>query len=106
MDNCDNKNSMYTKLKKAKRANFFCGGNGALIFPFIYLQLPPPPQIELVLDRPHLLGILKRPIVRIRREFYYSIWRCLSYLLTIKWGVDVWIELYFKWLMSILGIDL
>ncbi|ETN62298.1 hypothetical protein AND_006012 [Anopheles darlingi] len=28
--------------------------------------LPPPPQIELVVDKPHLLGVLRRPIVRIR----------------------------------------
>ncbi|CAO1424991.1 unnamed protein product [Diamesa serratosioi] len=28
--------------------------------------LPPPPQIELVVDKPHLMGVLRRPIVRIR----------------------------------------
>lgn len=32
------------------------------------VQLPPPPQIELVVDKPHLMGVLRRPIVRIRRE--------------------------------------
>ncbi|EGK96317.1 AGAP013121-PB [Anopheles gambiae str. PEST] len=31
-------------------------------------ELPPPPQIELVVDKPHLMGVLRRPIVRIRRE--------------------------------------
>lgn len=40
------------------------------------LQLPPPPQIELVVDKPHLMGVLRRPLVRIRRkwhilEYYY-----------------------------------
>lgn len=28
--------------------------------------LPPPPQIELVVDKPHAMGVLRRPIVRIR----------------------------------------
>lgn len=36
---------------------------------FSFLQLPPPPQIELVLDKPHLMGVLRRPIVRIRRKY-------------------------------------
>jgi len=30
--------------------------------------LPPPPQIELVVDKPHLMNVLRRPLVRIRRE--------------------------------------
>uniref|UniRef100_A0A182YF23 Odorant receptor n=1 Tax=Anopheles stephensi TaxID=30069 RepID=A0A182YF23_ANOST len=29
-------------------------------------SLPPPPQIELVVDKPHLMGVLRRPVVRIR----------------------------------------
>ncbi|KAH8294857.1 hypothetical protein KR018_003762 [Drosophila ironensis] len=28
--------------------------------------LPPPPQIELVVDKPHLMNVLRRPLVRIR----------------------------------------
>lgn len=32
-------------------------------------QLPPPPTIELIVDKRHLLGILKRPIVRVRRKY-------------------------------------
>jgi hypothetical protein len=32
------------------------------------LQLPPPPQIELILEKPNL-GVLRRPLVRIRREY-------------------------------------
>ncbi|XP_055385117.1 uncharacterized protein LOC129614505 [Condylostylus longicornis] len=28
--------------------------------------LPPPPQIELVMDKPHLMNVLRRPLVRIR----------------------------------------
>ncbi|XP_059611094.1 uncharacterized protein LOC132258016 [Phlebotomus argentipes] len=28
--------------------------------------LPPPPQIELIVDKPNLIGVLKRPLVRIR----------------------------------------
>lgn len=31
--------------------------------------LPPPPQIELVVDKPHLMNVLRRPLVRIRREY-------------------------------------
>lgn len=31
-------------------------------------QLPPPPQIELVVDKPHLMNVLRRPLVRIRRK--------------------------------------
>lgn len=34
-------------------------------------QLPPPPQIELILEKPNL-GVLRRPIVRIRGEFEFS----------------------------------
>uniref|UniRef100_A0A1A9X2K2 PH domain-containing protein n=1 Tax=Glossina brevipalpis TaxID=37001 RepID=A0A1A9X2K2_9MUSC len=29
-------------------------------------SLPPPPQIELVVDKPHLMNVLRRPLVRIR----------------------------------------
>lgn len=32
-----------------------------------HFQLPPPPQIELILNKP-TLGVLRRPIVRIRRK--------------------------------------
>lgn len=36
-------------------------------------QLPPAPQIELVIDNPHLQGVLKRPLVRVRSELFASI---------------------------------
>lgn len=36
----------------------------------VVLQLPPAPQIELVVDKPHLTGVLRRPLVRIRRKYY------------------------------------
>lgn len=31
--------------------------------------LPPPPQIELVVDKPQLMNVLRRPLVRIRRKY-------------------------------------
>lgn len=33
-----------------------------------YTQLPPAPQIELIVDKPHLSAVVRRPLVRIRRE--------------------------------------
>lgn len=50
-------------------------------FPFstFLLQLPPPPQIELVVDKPHLMNVLRRPLVRIRRKF-----QIILYILFIK----------------------
>uniref|UniRef100_A0A182VX37 Uncharacterized protein n=1 Tax=Anopheles minimus TaxID=112268 RepID=A0A182VX37_9DIPT len=38
----------------------------SIVLSIYVLQLPPPPQIELVVDKPHLMGVLRRPIVRIR----------------------------------------
>lgn len=38
------------------------------------MKLPPPPQIELVVDKPHLMGVLRRPIVRIRRKYHIYIY--------------------------------
>lgn len=52
--------------------SFFFGSFEKIIFlsfSFFTIQLPPPPQIELVLDKPHLMGVLRRPIVRIRRKY-------------------------------------
>lgn len=43
------------------------------LFACLILQLPPPPQIELVVDKPHLMGVLRRPIVRIRRKCLFCL---------------------------------
>lgn len=32
------------------------------------MQLPPAPQIELIVDKPHLSAVVRRPLVRIRRK--------------------------------------
>lgn len=34
-----------------------------------FFQLPPAPQIELILEKTHL-GVLKQPLVRIRRKHF------------------------------------
>lgn len=45
--------------------------NNVEIIYFWLLQLPPPPQIELVVDKPHLNGVVRRPLVRIRRKLNF-----------------------------------
>lgn len=48
---------------------FFCFFNSINFVENALLeQLPPPPQIELVVDKPHLMNVLRRPLVRIRRK--------------------------------------
>ena len=48
------------------------------------LQLPPPPQIELVVDKPHLMNVLRRPLVRIRRRWHKIKLYSFSYINSLQ----------------------
>lgn len=58
---------VYIYFKECSRTTTF---NLNITLYRITFQLPPPPQIELVVDKPHLMNVLRRPLVRIRRKFH------------------------------------